>query len=206
MSKALVLKYLELLQEGQMFATRDILHLGIRPTIDVITHRLVKSEVITRLANGLFMKGDGKDETTMPTAEEIARAKGRAFDRDVSPIDQNMADKMRLDVRSKGRRFFATNGRSTSFWSSRGRIHLLGMAPRKITLRDSRVGTQLRTLWRAGDRFVEPKHIDAIKESWSPSNLDECSARIKQLPQWLSSRLYLPDFRPGAERFRLRFG
>lgn len=186
--------------EGQIFATRDMLKYGSRNAVDMTLYRLNASKVITRLTYGLYMKGG--PTVLKPPIEEIARLKARAFHRNVVIVSADLAEKLDLPFENEAVGVFATNGRTASIKTCHGTVGFIGGSVRKIIMGDSPVAIALRNAWLLGKRDKKEWLQKAITE-WTSQQWDECDARVKQLPQWLSEWLLLPLNRSGAARFQI---
>lgn len=193
-----ILEHINRLNPGDIFSTREMLKYAPRNSVDKTLHYLNKEGVITRVGWGLYTPGDG---TILPSAEDVVKAKAHAFDRILIEIDRSLASQLRSDLDSDAKCFFATDGSSTKFWTIHGPAQLIHVAPRKEALSDSAVGIDLRTLWLIGKAYIDDKDVATLCRNWTEAAFDECSARMKQLPQWLSTLFGMPNYRPGAAAF-----
>jgi hypothetical protein len=194
-------KRIERMRRGEIFTTRDMVHHGKRGAVDTTLCRLNKNEVITRVAFGVYIKGNPK--SPMPSVEKIARTKSNGFRRLISSIDVSLAKKLKFPVEpARCGRLFATSGRSSMLWTIHGFIYFVGASLRKISLAESTIGTELRTIWHLGNRQHLHHAIKHVVDTWTDQCWNEAESRMKELPQWLSEHmLKLP--RAGANRFRL---
>lgn len=194
-------EHLATIEDGEFFCTRDMLQYGSRSAVDNALSRMNANHEITRACYGLYLKGDCRNK--MPSINEIVRAKAEAFHREIVRVSRAMAEALGFPIDEETSGYFATNGRSSGFWTCHGRVKLVGTALRKVVLGDSPVGVQLRTLWKIGKHCIEQKHVERVSKHWTEAQKDECAARTRQLPQWLTEALGLPQQRPGAARFRI---
>ncbi len=175
----------------EIFCTRDLLQYGKRTAVDTATFRLVKQKEIKRLASGVFIKYN--DSGLRPSDEEIAMAKAKAFDRQIVEISRALALELGVPINENADAYFATNGRTTQFMIEKKRlVQFVGVAPRKVELGRTRVGTELRTFWKIGKRSLPSVRVRLLANNWSWRDANECAGRIRQLPQWLSEMLGLP--------------
>lgn len=186
------------IKPGKVFTSREMLKFAPRNAVDKTLHHLNKAKVIKRVGFGVYTPGDG---TVLPTLDEIVKAKAHAFNRKVVSINRRLARRLREDADSNAEGYYATDGSTTKFWTCHGLVQLIHVAPRKEVLGDSNVGVELRTLCRVGRNYLDQKDVDRVCAKWTDAALDECSARIKQLPQWLSTLLGMPNYRPGAAAY-----
>lgn len=202
MATAKLRKFLEKLQDGDMFAARDVLHLHRRAnTVYGALYRLTKAGAIFRVAQGLYIKGN--ERTPKPTIAQIAHAKAEAFCKAITDISAEFARAMGIEFEAKSEAIFATNGRSSLIQSCHGPIQFVGASLRKTALQDSPLGIQLRTMWHLGRHADPAPFVQMAVTQWSEVDWDESNARFKLLPYWLSAMLALPLVRPGNGGFLL---
>lgn len=202
MAMAEIRELLKELPNGATIASRDVIHLAPeRSAVDMAMSRLNAAHEITRVAWGVYIKGD--HTTPQPSSEEIARVKARDFNRIIAKVSTEFANQMGLPPPENSAETFATTGRSSRIWSSKGPIQFVGACMRKIVLADSLIGTELRTMWHMGRTADPAPFIQHAVSTWTETNWDECAARFRQLPEWLSRYLALPRFRPGSRQFLL---
>lgn len=202
MAMAEIRQVLEKLPDGATIANRQLLHLAKnRSAIDMALSRLNAQKEITRTAWGLYIKGDRSIQ--QPSIAEIAKAKARIFHKIIARVSAHFAEQIGLPLPEQPAETFAINGRTSRIWSSQGPIQYVGASMRKIVLADSKVGTELRTMWHLGQKSDPAPFIQRTITTWSESDWDECAARVHQLPEWLSKILALPAFRPGSTQFLL---
>jgi hypothetical protein len=141
-------RFVDKVNRGQMFFTRECLDFGTRAAIDKWLSRRVKDGTLKRLARGCFMLNDG---SKTPAAKEIAAGKEWAFGKQVFTQGVNCLRQF-FDFEHKETALsYATNGASSKFESVHGTITYKAYAPRKLTLGDTTVGKIIRALWHHRD-------------------------------------------------------
>lgn len=201
MAMGRIRQHLKKLKRGQIFSSRDMLHHGRRNNVDVSLHRLNKGELVTRVGQGLYIKGDRK--TPKPSAEEIARYKASAFEKTITKISTELATLLKQDCDRSAVAHFITNGRSSRIRSWHGPIQFLGASPRKASLGDTKVGIALRTAWHLARGHYSSEIFRHTTRGWGPTDWDECERRIRTLPQWLTEIMGMPTFRLGSDNYLL---
>lgn len=184
---------------GQIFTSRDMLRHGTRAAVDNELSKLNAKKTITRVAFGVYVKGSPK--APMPSIITIARTKSDGFRRQIAPIDVRLAEDLNFTkTKDTPERLFATSGRTSKIWTIHGYIYFVGTSLRKIQLSESKVGTQLRTVWHLGrDQDLIP--VVRILKDWNDRCWREAESRSRELPQWLYQNvLRLPH--AGASQFR----
>lgn len=175
----------------EIVCTRDLLKYGTRSAVDTATFRLVQNKEIKRLTSGVFILYNNSG--WVPSDQEIAKAKAKAFDRVIVEINRELAVALGAPMDSNADAYFATNGRTTRFVVQKKRtIQFVGVAPRKVALGQTAVGTQLRTFWKIGRNELNSIQVRLLADNWSFIDAYECAGKVKQLPQWLSEMLGLP--------------
>ena len=101
------------LPENEPFATRDLLEYGPRDAVDKAIQRLLKDEVIMRVARGIFVKPVYEmGVLKLPTLAQIAQTKARAFGRRLSSAG---ADALAVIESDNQEPAFVSSGSSSSF-------------------------------------------------------------------------------------------
>lgn len=195
-----VRRFINELPPRRVFVTRELLAYGNRKIIDWITCFLVAEEEIVRLARGVFVRNETGME--MPSIQEIAEAKARAFGKVVIPTMAKIAEKYELakpekrDLRKKeipddeGVAQFAVIGCKGNFKTIHGQVKFKSIAPRKFFLHEEKVGQVILALWHATDAAVssydkfQNKHILSCVEK---KRVAELSAWA---PAWLQYYLH----------------
>lgn len=75
-------RFINSLKDREMFTCSDVLDCGNRSAIGVALMRLSRKGLITRLASGVYMKGDEYDKKPEPI--EVAQVKAKAFGKTLS--------------------------------------------------------------------------------------------------------------------------
>jgi hypothetical protein len=192
-----------LLKEDQLFTTRDLLSYGNRAAIDQVLYRMVKLEILTRLARGVFIKYGAP----LPTKYEIAKVKAEAFGKkiykhcseladllneytagaDWSPFGMKERDKFKQTSDTTGNELIlATSGCSSSFKCGNITIKFKSIAKRKLLTGESRAGILVRSIWHL--------RIDSlIKDTWRHAfhmldrfDIQEIIRHKRHLPGWLN--------------------
>jgi len=108
-------RFINALDDCQVFTSADVSHCGKRSAIDMALTRLVRKGLITRLANGVYMKGDEFDQR--PMAVEVAQIKAKRFGKtlflDTSDIVKSSNSSTETD--SEQTVVFTIDGYSSSF-------------------------------------------------------------------------------------------
>lgn len=151
---AAIRRFLATLVEGAIFATRDLLSLGSRSTIDSALSRMVVSGRIVRLASGLFLKVKTDDPDWRPSTEKIVQAKLLSFRRigvaaadaqsvaegETSAAAPEKCETVVYEITGNNSRFRLFNGII---------VQVKSIANRKLDLAQCVVGKKLKKLWQS---------------------------------------------------------
>jgi hypothetical protein len=183
LTKELVNRHINSLPTGQLFATRDLLHYGLRNHIDQMMYVKVKTGELLRLARGIFMKppiGAYK----LPTAIEIAAAKAKAFGKEILTHGLDAAHAMKL-VESKNNATFTVNGRTTSFWSIHGRIYFEGTSSKSIKKANNPVALIVRALQQENVK-LDRSTLEKVTGELTRTERNDLKQDLKWMPAWIS--------------------
>jgi hypothetical protein len=150
-----VRRHMAQLPQGSIFTTRELLRYGIkRASLDQALSRMVKRQEIERLALGVFRKYSWTHREP-PSAAEIARAKAAAYKKELVMHGADAAHQLKLLPSGNAETTFATDGRSSSFRTVSGPVHLKQVSPRKLYLGDTPVGLLIRAIVFIGKHAID---------------------------------------------------
>lgn len=150
-----VRRHMAQLPPGAIFTTRELLRYGLkRASLDQALSRMVKRQEIERLAFGVFRKYSWTHRDLPPSAE-IARAKAAAYKKELAVHGADAAHQLKLIPEGNAETTFATDGRSSSFRTVSGLVHLKQVSPRKLYLRDTPVGLFIRAIVFIGKHGID---------------------------------------------------
>jgi hypothetical protein len=179
--------------QGKILLTRDFLRYGLRGTVDVSLHRLVRSQMLMRVADGVFVREGSK----IPTVEEIANAKAERFGKKVSAHCSNLAVEMKVGGDHKDPYLFGTDGPTSSFDSIHGMVKLVRVCGRKRGMGESPGAKAARALWYVkppGEEQPDVRYIAAVFSLLNRDGRKDLSDKICWMPAWLSNQ-FVPRFR-----------
>lgn len=180
---SLIKRHIFSLPQHKIFTTRDMLIYGTRTAVDQTLAKLVKQEVIVRLARGVFTR-DGSHIRDLPIYE-IARAKAESFGRKIAPYAGNLAFNLGFSAASAGDDVLAIDGSSTSFMCRGTRIYMRKTCQRKMVLTRTETGKLLAALWHAGkDAF---KVCERSLPWFDRKQKEEIRHCATWLPSWLAA-------------------
>jgi hypothetical protein len=151
---SLILNFFKSKGADVLITTRELLKFGLRAWIDSCIYQLVKSQLIVRVARGVFhLAGRAKPVSV----EEVAEIKAKSFGRNIMKDANRIAEELNLcrTARSEnGLHSFQIDGRTSSFMFGTIKIKLRGTSKKNFALGDSPEGQVLRALQATGKSYV----------------------------------------------------
>lgn len=172
---------------GQIFSTRECLHFGSRASVDQTFYRLVGDCKIVRLAYGLFVKL--QPGMKMPSIEEIAIAKAKAFSKEIFVHGQDAAFEVGIaDQPNKVPTYYVTGSACSSFRSlvHGRRVYLKSTAARKVYDKNTRVGKVLRGLWHIGEEALDLNVLQKATMNLNRDEIRQLRLAAYRVPYWLA--------------------
>jgi hypothetical protein len=173
---------------GELFCTRELLHLGSRGAIDTYLSRLVKEGTISRLTRGVFARPPNQDDLIEHSARDIAEVKAKAFDKRIISDHHDEARELNLTMPGRIDVVFRVSGRTSKFRFNGTFVHLRAASNRKLQLGDSRLGKVLRAVWFVGRKNVH-KARDLVEKPLKSAGLTG-EKIYAWIPAWLSRFVY----------------
>lgn len=196
-TRVLIGRFVGRLPRGKIFITRELLTFGTRGAVDSITSWMVRSGMIIRLANGVFVRSD--KDLEIPSLQEIVEAKARASVKFAQCTGEKVAQDFeltpRLRRRSKSKKkedppFVATYGVlgcTSSFETIYGRVQFRHTSPRKYFLNKSVAAKPLAAWWASDEENLLPLikgHVNSLRKTekrrfkevgaWAPAWISDC--------------------------------
>jgi hypothetical protein len=186
MCTANILMLLAGISKGDIFSTRQFLSCGKRGAVDMAMHRLVKFGLIIRLVPGLFVKVG----STMPSLEEVSRAKARAFGKHISPHAGDSAFLLKLADEKPCFQIFDTVSGGSVFSYQGEQIRIRSTANRKLQLNSTEFGELVRAVWHNGRNKFDGKSRFALHEAFKTFDKSLWPAHSQWMPAWINDRLF----------------
>ncbi len=199
-TRAKIFRLISSLPDGQIFTTRELLHLGSRSAVDNALFNMVCEEIIERLAWGVFrLSADFLNKRLPePTLMEVATAKINAFARSVFTPSFHIfcqENKARPVYDQRNTVSVSIIGHNSSFKrvfknkKAPITVKLLGIAPRKAALAATHDGGILQSFWRLGKGALDPK-IKSIALSKLKAPLKKAvTTHSRYLPAWITNNI-----------------
>ncbi len=199
MCTVFVRRHVAALEKGQMFTTRDCLKYGSRAAVDKALSRMVRTEIITRLARGVFMKADWR--SPRPSALAVATIKAQSFGRQIASHGVDLGHKMALQAKGNQEPTYIITGSSSSFHYGGTVINFKGACMRKHRSGESLAGQVIRALWQLGEQACTDKSKRKAASTCGRTDRQELRDSAAWMPAWLSDYFVL---RQSAKRREIR--
>jgi hypothetical protein len=197
-TSAEVKKHIFGIPDGQTFATRELLGYGHRNAIDALISRLIKAEVIKRVARGIFVKPLYVNGfVQMPTLAQIVITKAKAFGKDIlSQHGKDAAVALQIMDSGNGEPTVVASGSSTSFVCEssdfgRVRVHLRSANPLSRKFVNTHIGLFIRAMKSLPHGLRELEVFNKAKESFNRTQRKELKDASKWMPGWLSNMYWI---------------
>jgi hypothetical protein len=153
--------HIDALPHDQVLTTREFLEYGFRNTVDKTLSRLVKDEVLVRIARGVFIKAT----SPIPPPLKVALVKAKAFGKELVTHGQEIAREFQLvDGGEKPQLVYQVKGRSSSFGFLTQRIYMKGAVAKRMFGGETKVGRVIRALSFLGRQISSSQLISAISQ------------------------------------------
>jgi len=184
----MIRRYINLLPEGQIFTTRDVLQFGLRAAVDKALQRLIFKNRIRRLARGVFVKDRFSCRNFSDL--EIAHAKAAAFGRRIllAPFTVDDPDS-RIFGEPACNETFYIDGHSSTFKIGDRTITFQHSAPRKLRMTSTKAGEIARGLWDLGRRVVDKSIVNNANLLLRGDDRFVLRKNIRWMPAWLSDQV-----------------
>ncbi len=181
-----VRRFINNLEVGKIFTTRDVLHCGTRTSVDRTLGKLVSKGRIVRRAYGVFQNCD--DTYPPPSPLEVATAKATAYGKEISIHGDDLLAQLRWSApKEKSEEIsFWVDGGASSFQYGDTRIVFKPASARKIQLiKQGGPALSLVALWHMGKKRVTRLEV-SMSATYNNHGRQKLKQSLNSVPQWLS--------------------
>jgi len=177
--------YIAKQSDDALITSRDLLKFGYRSAVDQSVYRLIKDEVITRVARGVFIKFGA----IIPTAAKIAVCKAKAFGKTIVKHGKTIAQNCGLlpNECEDFEDIFQVNGSSSSFAAQTGRIFFSKVCGKAVHNGDAPVGQLIRMLCFIGEVHGHERTYSLLRQLRA-GILEIVLDNACWMPSWLSDQ------------------
>jgi len=171
---------------GKPFANKLFLKHGSRASVDQALSRLVKSEKLERVTNGVYVrpKINRYVGVVMPALSEvIAKSNGET----IQVHGAEAARQFNLTTQVPAKLVFYTSGSTREVTVGKLKLGFIRAARRKLQFSGTRIGLALSALWFLGKDGINESAVKMVCSKLEVSELNQL--RNAELPAWLAERL-----------------
>jgi hypothetical protein len=185
---------------GSVFVPGDFLDLGKRDGVDFALHRLVKQDVLRRLARGLYdyPKSHPKLGMLTPSVDTIAKALAGRDRLRIQPSGAYAANLLHLSEQVPARAVFLTDGPSRRLKVGASEIVLKRTTPRAMAAAGRMSGLVIQGLKYLGQPHVTMKRIAPLQKLLSEKDRMQLRQDMPLAPAWM--RPFMQAIAEGKER------
>ena len=217
MAISMIRRVINMMPEGTIFTTRDMLVFGMRTAVDQALCTLVRKERIRRLARGVFAKCD--DYRTKFTELQIVKAKAHSFGRRIiekplssEPINHGLervktselerikpheleqiktSEMVDSDQKQSMQKMttYCVEGHSSTFRIGDKIIHFKKVGQRKFELAKSRAGAAAHEVWQLGASANDGVALSNAILHFDRTDYVDLRRNIQWMPAWLSDQI-----------------
>ena len=174
---------------GKPFANNIFLKHGSRASVDQALSRLVKSEKLARITNGIYVrpKMNRYVGAVMPEISEVAEVIAKSNGETIQIHGAEAARQFKLTTQVQAKPVFYTSGSTREVSIGKLKISFIRAARRKLQFSGTRTGLALSALWFLGKEGISES---AVKEVCSRLEENEINQlKNAELPAWLAESL-----------------
>ncbi len=180
------------LAPGEPFTSSDLLPVGTRASVDQALSRLVRADVIERIARGVFARPRTNPYVcnVTPSPEQVARAVARSTGSVIEVHGAEAAREFGLTTQVPMRPVYLTSGRSRTMQAAGVEIQMRHVADSRLLLAGRPAGRAFAALMYLGKNEVTTSTIKAIKRRLPPREFEALLSSASSMPSWLSDAFY----------------
>ena len=152
-------------KRGSVFTPGGFLDLGNRSAVDLVLHRLVKRQVLRRLARGIYdyPRTHPVLGTLSPDIQKVAKALAGKDRLRFQPAGAYAANLLGLSEQVPAKIVFLTDGPSRTVTIGKLEIHLRRTTPRNMAAAGRLSGLLIQAFRSLGEQHITPKRMAHLK-------------------------------------------
>jgi hypothetical protein len=185
---------------GSVFVPGDFLDLGSRTGIDFVLHRLVKQEILRRLARGVYdyPKSHPQLGVLSPSVDDIAKALAGRDHLRIQPSGAYAANLLHLSEQVPAKAVFLTDGPSRRLKVGASEIVLKRTTPRAMAAAGRTSGLVIQGLKYLGQSHVTLERVAPLRRLLSENDRKQLAQDVSLAPAWM--RPFLEAVAEGKQR------
>lgn len=187
----LVYQHIESIPKGEPFLAAALRHYASPDNIRQILNRLVKKNVIMRIAHGVFVrpKESSYIGTVLPEPEQVAKAIALSSNEIIAIHGAEAARRLGLSTQTPVQPVFNTTGNTRRIKYGNTVITLKHISPKKIVAPGTTTGLVISALWYLGKENVSTATIQTIKARIGHDEFMKLFKAIEYMPAWMAKAL-----------------
>jgi uncharacterized protein DUF6088 len=183
-------------KRGAIFTPISFLDLGSRRAVDVALHRLVKKQILRRLARGLYEYPREHPELGIlsPDVQKVAKALAGKDRIRIQPAGAYATNLLGLSEQVPAKAVFLTDGPSRTVKIGRQEIQLRHTTPRNMAAAGRLSGLLMQAFRHLGSEHITPQRMAHLKRTLPVKERHQLSKDLALAPTWMH-----PLFRDLAE-------
>jgi len=172
---------------GAVFTPSDFFDLGSRRAIDLALHRLVKREILRRLARGLYEHPREHAEMGIlsPDINKVARALAGKNRLRLQPAGAYAANLLGLSEQVPAKAVFLTDGPSRTVKIGRQEIQLRRTTPRNVAAAGRLSGLLMQAFRHLGKEHITRERLDHLKRTVPTAERRRLLKDLRLAPAWM---------------------
>ncbi len=181
---------------GTVFSPGHFLDLGSRRAVDIALHRLVKRQILRRIARGLYEYPRKHPElgTLAPDIDKVARALAGKHRIRLQPAGAYATNLLGLSEQVPAKVVFLTDGPSRTVKIGRQEIQLRRTTPRNMAAAGRLSGLLMQAFRHLGREHITRERMDHLKQTFPAKERQQLLKDLPLAPAWMH-----PLFRELAE-------
>lgn len=183
-------------KRGSVFTPGDFLDLGNRSAVDLVLHRLVKRQVLRRLARGIYdhPRTHPVLGTLSPDIQKVAKALAGKDRLRFQPAGAYAANLLGLSEQVPAKIVFLTDGSTRTVKIGKLEIHLRRTTPRNMAAAGKLSGLLIQAFRSLGEQHITAKRMAHLKRVLPEKERRKLLKDLPLAPTWMH-----PLFRELAE-------
>lgn len=181
---------------GAVFTPGDFLDLGSRRAVDLTLHRLVRRNILRRLARGIYEYPREHPELgrLSPDLQKVAKALAGKDRIRLQPAGAYATNLLGLSEQVPAKVVFLTDGSSRTVRIGRQEIRLRRTTPRNMAAAGRLSGLLMQALRHLGPAQITPERLAHLKRTLPAAERQRLLKDLRLVPAWMH-----PLFRELAE-------
>jgi hypothetical protein len=174
---------------GEPFTPAQMLVCGTRAAVDQTLSRLVKEEIIKRVARGIFVRpkiNPYVGPVNPPLMKIIEAISNGAI---IQVHGAEAARRMELSTQVPMSRVFVTSGPSRTIRIGMNEVELRHIAARKVLLAGRPAGIALTAMWYLGKNEVTHRFVGNIRRKLGEEEFEALKSVLGSMPAWMRSAM-----------------